>query len=85
MRPVIKIKVKDTMTLLLLCLLRHRSQASQSGKYLQVNTLRPEQNWRHFADDIFKGIFLNENVLIPIKIALRFVSKGPINNIPALV
>ena len=37
------------------------------------------------ADDIFKYIFLNGNVLFPIKIALNIVSKGPINNIPALV
>ena len=29
-----------------------------------VNTLRPRQNGRHFADDIFKCIFLNENVWI---------------------
>ena len=50
-----------------------------------VNTLRPRQNGRHFADDIFKWIFLNENVWFPIKIALKFVPKGLINNIPALV
>ena len=50
-----------------------------------VNTLRPRQNGCHFADDIFKCIFLNENVWIPIKISLKFVPKGPINNIPALV
>ena len=49
------------------------------------NTLRPRQNGRPFADDIFKCIFLNENVWIPIKISLKFVPKGPINNIPALV
>ena len=49
------------------------------------NTLRPRQNGRHFADDIFKCIFLNENVWIPIKISLKFVPKGPINNIPSLV
>ena len=35
--------------------------------------------------DIFKCIFLNENVQILIKISLKFVPKGPINNIPALV
>ena len=29
-------------------------------------------------------IFFIENVLISIKISLKFVSKGPINNIPAL-
>ena len=50
-----------------------------------VNTLRPRQDGRHFADDIFKCIFLNENVWIPIKISLKLVSKGPINNIPAMV
>ena len=50
-----------------------------------VNSLRPRQNGRHFADDIFKCIFLDENVSIPIKISLKLVPKGPINNIPALV
>ena len=50
-----------------------------------VNSLRPRQNGRHFADDTFKRIFLNENVGISIKISLKFVPKGPISNIPALV
>ena len=50
-----------------------------------INTLRPRQNGRHFPDDIFKRIFLNENVRILLKISLKFVPKGPINNIPALV
>ena len=49
-----------------------------------INTWRPRQNRRHFADDIFKCIFLNKNVWIPIKISLTFVPKGPIDNIPAL-
>ena len=49
-----------------------------------LNTLRQRQHGRHFADDTFKCIFLNENVWIPIKISLKFVLKGPINNIPAL-
>ena len=49
------------------------------------NTLRPRQNGRHFPDDIFKCIFLNENVWISIKISLNFVPKDPINNISALV
>ena len=52
---------------------------------LLVDSLRPRQNGRHFADDIFKCIFLNENVWIPIKISLKFVPKGPINNIPSMV
>ena len=54
----------------------------QSYKF---NTLRPRQNGRHFADDIFKRIFLNENVWISIKLSLKFVSKEVINNNSALV
>ena len=38
-----------------------------------------------FADDIFICIFLNENIWISIKMSLKFVPKGPINNISALV
>ena len=34
---------------------------------------------------IFKCIFLNENAWISIKISLKFVPKGPMNKIPALV
>ena len=49
------------------------------------NTLRRRQNGRHFPDDIFKCIFLNETVWISIQISLKFVPKVPINNIPALV
>ena len=58
---------------------------SQRFSTLRVNTLRPRQNGRHFADDTFTRIFLNENVRISIKISLKFVPKGPINNNPALV
>ena len=50
-----------------------------------VNTLRPRQNGRHFPDDIFKCIFFSENVWVSLKISLRFVPNGQINNIPALV
>ena len=50
-----------------------------------VNTLRPTQNGRQFADDTFKWFFLNEKVWISIESSLKFVPKGPINNIPALV
>ena len=57
----------------------------QSIKSSFVNTLRPTQNGRQFPDDIFKCIFLNENAWISIKISLKFVPKGPINKIPALV
>ena len=50
-----------------------------------IITLRPRQNGSHFADDIFKCIFLNENATISLKISLKFVPKVRINNIPALV
>ena len=53
--------------------------------HVYINTLRPRQNGRRFADDTFKRIFLNENVRISNKISLKFAPKGPINNIPALV
>ena len=49
------------------------------------NTLKPRQNGRHFPDDIFKCIFVNENIWISIKTSLKFVPEGPINNIPSLV
>ena len=47
--------------------------------------IEAKTNGRHFPDDIFKSIFLNENGLISIKISLKIVPKGQINNIPALV
>ena len=51
----------------------------------RVNTLMPRQYGRHIADNIFKCIFLNENIWIFIKIPLNIVPKGRINYIPALV
>ena len=50
-------------------------------KPLCVNTLKPWQNGLHFPDDIF----MNKNVKISINISLKFVPRGPIDNIPALV
>ena len=55
------------------------------GKSTWFNTLRQRQNGCHISDGIFKRISLNENVWNSIEISLKFVSKGPINNIPALV
>ena len=49
------------------------------------NSLRPRQNGRQFPDDIFKCIFMSENVIISIKISLKFVPMGSIDNIPTLV
>ena len=76
----------NTVGPILLTTFSYTSIGIRHGYFLsKVNTLRPRQNGRHFADDIFKGIFLNENFLIRIKFSLKFVPKGPINNIPALV
>ena len=38
----------------------------------------------NLADNIFNSIFLNENVQISIKISLKFIPKGPIDNKSAL-
>ena len=50
-----------------------------------VNTLSMKRNARHFAGNISKCIFLNENVCILLKISLKFALKVLINNILALV
>ena len=57
----------------------------QADNKAPFNTLRPRQNGRHFADDIFECLFLNEIVSILTTISMKFVPKGPNNNIPALV
>ena len=70
------------------CLIAHKQQGMYGcvlSTVASVDTLRTRQNGRNFPEDIFKCIFLNENVSILIKISLKFVPKGPINNIPALV
>ena len=65
----------------------HALDSLSDQRPFKFNPLRPRQNGRHFADDIFNSIFINENVWIPIKISLKFVPNGliKINNIPALV
>ena len=42
--------------------------------------LPPGQNGCHFADDLFKCIFVKENFLILMKLSLMLVPMGPINN-----
>ena len=64
---------------------RSNISCKQSKTRHHVNTLRPSENGRHSPDDIFRCIFSNKNVGISIKISLKFVPKGPINNIPTLV
>ena len=57
----------------------------RGNKVIWVNSLRPRWNRCHFAEDIFKCIFSNENVWIVLKISLKFVPKVRDSNIPALV
>ena len=71
--------------LLLVILALMESREGISPQQITLITLRPRQNGRHLPDDIFKCIFLNGNLRFFIKISLKFVPKGPINNIPALV
>ena len=51
---------------------------------ISVNLSLPGQNGRHFADDIFECIFMNEKLCISIQISLKFVPEGPIDNKAAL-
>ena len=44
------------------------------------NSSPPRQNGSHFIDDIFKYIFMNDKFCISIRISLKFVPKGPIEN-----
>ena len=64
---------------------RHRAHYDVSVMYRWLwrsfKILRPRQICRHFEDDVFKCIFLNENAWI----SLNFVPKFRIDNIPALV
>ena len=46
-----------------------------SAHLLWLNSLRPRQNGRHFADDPFKRTFLNETLTISIEISLNFFSE----------
>ena len=64
----------------------HKRQViSCRDSVVSLNTLRSTQNGRHFADDNFKCIFLNENLRALLKISLNFVPEVQVNNIPALI
>ena len=67
----------------------HETSAMNSHIVHFCSTIMSLTHWgqdgRYFADDVLKCIFLIENVWISLKIPLKFVPRGPINNIPALV
>ena len=52
---------------------------------LSHKLISPGQNGRHFADDIFRCIFVNEKFCILIKISLMFVPKSLIDKNPTLI
>ena len=55
---------------------------------IAINSSSLGQNGRHFTDDVFRHIFVNEKFCILInliRISLKFVFKGPIDNNPSLV
>ena len=60
-------------------------KAQGHSKPIKVNTLRLRQNGCHVRDDIFRCIFLNENIWILTKISLNYVPYGLIDNMAALV
>ena len=47
--------------------------------------MEAEAGWTTFCRQHFQMHFCNENLRISIKISLKCVPKGPVNNIPALV
>ena len=93
--PIVEDLVFSSYTVFVLCWLLavgqywgHCGLSNDLGSSLQpevVNTLRPRQDGRHFADDIFTCNFFNEKCCILIKFSLKYVRKGPIDNNAALV
>ena len=77
--------VRSTVQLIPVSIHDHANLAPVLRQVADLNILRPRQNGRRFSDDVFKCISLNENVWILIKISLKFVSEGQVNNIQALV
>ena len=66
-----------------------KSNCDSYYRHLQIwiNTLRLRRDGCHFADDTckFSNVFYNEKGWISNKIALKFVPRGPIYQIPASV
>ena len=58
----------------------HKTSLYVKTKYIHNNTSPPKQNGHNFADDILKCIFMNEKFCNLIRISLKFVPEGPIDN-----
>ena len=67
------------------CTLNNGTEWTHLKNILSKLTHLPWTNWPLFRRRYFRCIFLNENVQISIKISLRFLPKGPIDDIPVLV
>ena len=52
---------------------------------ITIDTSPPGHNGRHFTNNIFTRIFVNEKFSIFIQMSPKFVLKGPIDNSPALI
>ena len=69
-----------------ICLLRREQKYIIMNHWQRgLNRLRPRQMAIVFVDNLFKCIFLIENIWISIKMSLYFAPSGPINSILALV
>ena len=53
--------------------------------HLATHEYAGRQNDRHFPDNMFNRIFLNENAGVSINVSLNFVPYGPIEYKTALV
>ena len=72
----LQIDIKEVVNSLVMC---------ACGDRLAFKHIEAETKWPPFRRRCFKVHFFNENVWILLKISLKFVPKGPINNIPVLV
>ena len=79
------IRLQPNLLIFALPPVEHRLVWYITWVYVMLNTLRPRENGRRFADDTFKCIYLNENVWMSIEISPKFIPTVSINNIPALV
>ena len=78
-----KSELLSTMTFLMQFVVNLVNGPLDKGKPYYLSPLG--QHDRHFADDVFKCIFVNGKFCILIRISLKFVPKGAIDNNPALV
>ena len=57
----------------------------KSAVLSNISSSPPGQNGRHFANYIFRCMFVNEKICILVEISLKIVPKGQIDNKSALV